>query len=446
MGDILRLLAEFHHSRAARIRVAGGGAGGDAPDAHGPGASLRSAPATQASFPIMGYNESRWSSARSLDLLMVEVLFPPVTRRARNKNKSEMNRCLPIWLSRPTSYQPRFTLMFAFPSGRLVFRGCRRCCSTSRIHNPRRCESMMNHNDCMLLAITMAAKCKPANSKETPRVGAVIVLNGAIIAMASRGVNDHAEKIAIDEARERGADLTQATVYTTLEPCVAGVRRRTLDSSPTGWWPQGSRKSSLAFMTRIRKLPAKASCGYRRDASRRSFSPELAQRIKDINEEFIRAQQSLEIRITYPKNGDSLPTEPGKIVTLKGTWINRPDPLDSVYAISQCRNFWWPQRPLEPVTRTKEEWETVINIGATGSHKVLVGKVNHLGKTLIKYYRRVIDENMERYDMLRRDRPDFVIPWDPWIGIEVEGGEPPKGIDREDEVEFTIADLVDKKS
>ena len=28
-----RLLAEFHHSRAARIRVAGGGAGGDAPDA-----------------------------------------------------------------------------------------------------------------------------------------------------------------------------------------------------------------------------------------------------------------------------------------------------------------------------------------------------------------------------------------------------------------------------
>ena len=37
---------------------------------------------------------------------MVEVLFPPVTRCARNKNKSEMNRCLSIWLSRPTSHQP----------------------------------------------------------------------------------------------------------------------------------------------------------------------------------------------------------------------------------------------------------------------------------------------------------------------------------------------------
>ena len=35
----------------------------------------------------MGYNESRWSSVRSLEILMVEVLFPPVTRRARNKNQ-----------------------------------------------------------------------------------------------------------------------------------------------------------------------------------------------------------------------------------------------------------------------------------------------------------------------------------------------------------------------
>src|SRR5208337_615588 len=33
MTSNLRLLADLHHSRAARIRVAGGGAGGDAPDA-----------------------------------------------------------------------------------------------------------------------------------------------------------------------------------------------------------------------------------------------------------------------------------------------------------------------------------------------------------------------------------------------------------------------------
>jgi len=38
---------------------------------------------------------------------MVEVVFPPVARRAGNKNQSEMKRCLPIWLSGPTSHQPR---------------------------------------------------------------------------------------------------------------------------------------------------------------------------------------------------------------------------------------------------------------------------------------------------------------------------------------------------
>src|SRR5208337_4892512 len=54
----------------------------------------------------------RWAQAlgrdcgKKGDILMVEVVFPPVTRRAGNKNKSEMNRCLPIWLSGPTSHQP----------------------------------------------------------------------------------------------------------------------------------------------------------------------------------------------------------------------------------------------------------------------------------------------------------------------------------------------------
>jgi len=58
----------------------------------------------------------RWAQAlgpdcgKKGDIVMVEVLFPPVTRRARNKNKSEMNRCLPTWLSRPTSHQPMLTL------------------------------------------------------------------------------------------------------------------------------------------------------------------------------------------------------------------------------------------------------------------------------------------------------------------------------------------------
>ena len=94
-GRFRRLLTDLHHSRAARIRVAGGGAGGDAPDAQALAlASLRSAPATQASFPIMGYNKSRWSSARSLD---VHHLIRPHTLTP--------NRA--VHLQKPRTPQPR---------------------------------------------------------------------------------------------------------------------------------------------------------------------------------------------------------------------------------------------------------------------------------------------------------------------------------------------------
>src|SRR5208337_3832721 len=68
--EFWRLLAELHHSRAVRIRVAGGGAGGDAPDAQASALGLPSGqpqpPKRPSVLPIMGYNESRWSSARSL--------------------------------------------------------------------------------------------------------------------------------------------------------------------------------------------------------------------------------------------------------------------------------------------------------------------------------------------------------------------------------------------
>ncbi len=50
--------------------MAGGGAGGDAPDAQASALGLPSGqpqpPKRPSVLPIMGYNESRWSSARSL--------------------------------------------------------------------------------------------------------------------------------------------------------------------------------------------------------------------------------------------------------------------------------------------------------------------------------------------------------------------------------------------
>ncbi len=90
-----RLLAELHHSRAARIRVAGGGAGaggtplvGSAPDAQASALGLphgQPQPPKRLS-PSLGYNEAQWSSARSLketSLALSSVLMAPCAASKR---------------------------------------------------------------------------------------------------------------------------------------------------------------------------------------------------------------------------------------------------------------------------------------------------------------------------------------------------------------------------
>lgn len=72
--------------------------------------------------------------------------------------------------------------------------------------------------DYMQLAID-EAKMAPEGS---PKVGAIIVKNGKIVAKAYRskcGKDSHAEHCALEEARNERTDIKGSTVYTTLEPC-----------------------------------------------------------------------------------------------------------------------------------------------------------------------------------------------------------------------------------
>jgi diaminohydroxyphosphoribosylaminopyrimidine deaminase/5-amino-6-(5-phosphoribosylamino)uracil reductase len=78
----------------------------------------------------------------------------------------------------------------------------------------------MNDDTMMQRALAAAARSRTV-SPPNPWVGCVIVtadgqiFEGATEAPGSR----HAEIVALDAARGAGADLTGATVYTTLEPC-----------------------------------------------------------------------------------------------------------------------------------------------------------------------------------------------------------------------------------
>jgi diaminohydroxyphosphoribosylaminopyrimidine deaminase/5-amino-6-(5-phosphoribosylamino)uracil reductase len=71
-------------------------------------------------------------------------------------------------------------------------------------------------NDLMKLAIEEHLKCT-----QFPRVGAVVAKDGVVLSTGHRGEigNLHAERIALEKLSED--QRRNATVYTTLEPCVA---------------------------------------------------------------------------------------------------------------------------------------------------------------------------------------------------------------------------------
>lgn len=104
----------------------------------------------------------------------------------------------------------------------------------------------------MQLAITMAAKCNPDKPSDTPSVGAVVVIDNQVVALASRGKDDPAEKIALDEAVRRGGDLTKSPSSIRRSNRVleaSGVNTRT--HAPIGWQKQKSKRWLLVFTTPI---------------------------------------------------------------------------------------------------------------------------------------------------------------------------------------------------
>ena len=74
---------------------------------------------------------------------------------------------------------------------------------------------------CMRLAIEEEKKSIPENGKLTPKVGASIMKGNKILGTAFRGqkgTGDHAEYTLFEKVL-LGADVTDASLFTTLEPC-----------------------------------------------------------------------------------------------------------------------------------------------------------------------------------------------------------------------------------
>jgi len=73
----------------------------------------------------------------------------------------------------------------------------------------------------MRQAIDLAAKCVSEENKVSPKVAAIVVRDGVVLALAYRGElkdGEHAEYTLL-ERKLQGVDLEGATLYSTLEPC-----------------------------------------------------------------------------------------------------------------------------------------------------------------------------------------------------------------------------------
>jgi pyrimidine deaminase RibD-like protein len=303
----------------------------------------------------------------------------------------------------------------------------------------------MDHLDFMNLAITMASKCRPLDPSKTPRVGAVVAIDDQVVAAAFRGADDHAEKIALEEAAERGADLTRAVVYTTLEPCVGGVRRLNRDACADRLVAAAVKKVVIGIHDPNIGVTGQGFLRLQEAHIETELFPRaLAEQVKLLNRQFILANQRIGAKITFPENNSHLATEPGKFVTLRGTWVNPPREGEHVYVVVQRGNQWWPQSELEAAGAGG--WRSRVGIGDPGDHTVFVGKVNQLGKLLFDYYRKIIAVHEIWRTKLKEslNKPDFEFPGNDWVAIGVEGSTPPKGIDSEDMVQFNITEIIPK--
>jgi pyrimidine deaminase RibD-like protein len=254
----------------------------------------------------------------------------------------------------------------------------------------------MKPRKAMKLAIDEARKCEWPEEElnRKPKVGAVITIGDELIAFAHREDEHHAEKLALAKV-PASRDLTQATVWTTLEPCTHTVRSTEKGSC-----------TDLLIARKVKRVvigildPNQGVCGKGILALRlagidvRLFPQDLADLVTGLNERFIRAQQSLGITITSPLDGDSYSV--GKL-TIQGTYVNPPK--QDVWALTHVTEEdsrglgggWWPQEEVRPVAGSENQWEATVQFGAAQRVKICIVRANDLGKEMIKYYEKLKD-------------------------------------------------------
>ncbi len=302
----------------------------------------------------------------------------------------------------------------------------------------------MTHEDLNFMAqsISEAEKCCPLNPG-IPRVGAVIVSNGVVIGRGHRGTgakedDDHAEMNALNSVTDK-RELTKATVYTTLEPCTAGVRSDPLTCCTELLHQSHVKRVVIGILDPNQGVTGKGFWELQsRGIEVQVFPHNLAEQIRVLNQEFVREQRRLGILITNVKDGAVIRTyDKEETYVLRGTFLNPPGP--DVFGFVGRGSSWWPQNTLSV---TGDEWKSKFYFGAYGSHTLSIVKANELGMVLINYYKKIISQGEARRSAFEKYRSQ-VDQLDSVLGTRspaVEMTKPPKGLELQTQIQVEVED------
>ena len=255
----------------------------------------------------------------------------------------------------------------------------------------------------MKKAIDLAEQCRPIADR-IPMVGAVIAVGDTVVGRGHRGTgktgdDDHAEMVALKGVVER-RQLSHATVYTTLEPCTPEVRSDPLNCCTELIRQAEVRKVFIGILDPNQGVRGKGLWELQsRGIEVELFPPDLAKRIRILNDKFIRIQQTLGIKITNVEPGQTIRTyDKGGVYQIEGTFLNPPG--EDVFAITSIAGRWWPQ-PYSLRVTGDHRWAVNVHFGAYGQHGIYIVRASELGIDLIKYYRKICGIAVKRRNDVR---------------------------------------------
>jgi len=305
----------------------------------------------------------------------------------------------------------------------------------------------MTDEELMNEAIFLAERCKPIADR-IPKVGAVIAVDGIIVGKGQRGTgesgdDDHAEKVALRGVVDR-KQLPRATVYTTLEPCTPEVRSEPLDCCTELIRQAEVKRVFIGILDPNQGVRGKGLWELQsRGIEVELFPPELAKKIRVLNDKFIRVQQTLGIRITNVQPGQTIRTyDNGGVFEFEGTFLNPPG--DDVFAFANIGGQWWPQ-PYPLRLTGNDTWSVKVHFGAYGPHTVCIVRANELGAGLIGYYRKIGVQSRRARDQVKdvirgiglEDEEGFLRSLGS-VSPGIEMGKLPKGIELLDQVNILV--------